>query len=289
MTQASPPETDPVTLIQQKPQADDKLAWFILLVILIFIILVLPPISLAQWWLPLSAGANGYELVDSGGGSVQTADGTQVTFLADGMNGPIWVKLEALPSSAVKAGTGDDELAAAAEALPPGLTPASPYYQLQQNLGNTPRALALAIPLPATGATYQTLDLYVWNGQSWDWQPHRQLRSKNVIETDLNFMPRAFALMQSAAVQPELAADYSSTMNLSAEALAMLTEIYPLGLLVHRQGHLVGQLEQISAAVQDQAIIPTIRNWTEYGAIIPLDDLRLLISTYQPGISGVET
>ena len=92
MTQASPPETDPVTLIQQKPQADDKLAWFILLVILIFIILVLPPISLAQWWLPLSAGANGYELVDSGGGSVQTADGTQVTFLADGMNGPIWAR-----------------------------------------------------------------------------------------------------------------------------------------------------------------------------------------------------
>ena len=72
----------------------------------------------------MSAGANGYELVDSGGGSVQTADGTQVTFLADGMNGPIWVKLEALPSSAVKAGTGDDELAAAAEALPPDLTPA---------------------------------------------------------------------------------------------------------------------------------------------------------------------
>ncbi len=270
MTQATDPPPDLPERVKQS-HLHGRLAWFALLIaVIVFIGLLLSPVTLIDWLAPAD-----YQTIDPTDGSAQASDGAQVTFLPCGLNSPIQVKLATVSPDLFLSGTSSNDVAAAAKNLPPHLMLAGPYYQLEQRRGVSPYTVKLTIPLPAEIENPQAADLFFWSSQSWTWLPQRRSLSKSVIEAETSFLPAGVAVMASQPDQPELSAGYTARADLPPQALAVLTEIHPLGLIVHRQGHLVGQLEQPPAAVQGQAIIPTIRNWTELGAIVPLDDLLL--------------
>lgn len=261
MAQASPSPSDQPERVKQS-HLPGKLAWSLLLIAVIaIIVLLLSPVTLMN------------RLVSAG--LVQASDGARVVLLPGGLDSPIQVELTTVSPDSFLAGTTNAELAAAAKNLPPGLRLVGPYYQLEQRRDVSPHVVQLTIPVPAAIEHPHTVDLFFWNNQSWVWLPQRRMLSKNVIEAETNFLPVGVAVLASQPDRPELSASYTAAADLSAETLALLTEIHPLGLMVHRQGHLVGQPEPLPAAVEEQAIIPTIRNWTDYGAIIPLDDILL--------------
>ncbi len=261
MAQPSPLPSDPAERVKPS-QLSSRLTWFVLLITVItIIVLLLSPIALLDRLIP--------------GSSVQASDGAQVTLLPCGLDNPVQVELTTISPDSFLAGTGKAELAAAAKNLPPDLALAGPYYQLEPFPNVMPCAVKLTIPVSAEIENLHTVDLFFWHNRSWLWLPQRRIPSKNVIEAETNFLPAGVAVLASQPDQPELSVAYTAAADLPAEVLALLTELHPLGLMVHRQGHLVGQLEPVPAAVEEQAIIPTIRNWTDYGAIIPLDDLLL--------------
>ena len=174
--------------------------------------------------------------IDADGGTVQTADGAQITFLPAGMRGPIWVKVEAVNRNSFANETANNHLVAAAKSLPADLTVASPLYLIQHRGENSPQAIIFTIPIPDDVESYQTLDFYTWNGSTWEWQPNRKLPVKEMVEAELDFLPGAAAVMETSPRQPEVAADVHLKTGLPADAAETLTEINLQGFLVYKYG-----------------------------------------------------
>ena len=148
---------------------------FIMIPLLVLSAMLLPPISLADRLLSI-----GYERIGRDGGAIQDPDGTQITFLPEGIDRSFRVKLNALPRSLFLEGAAGNSLLTAAESIPPNLIMKSPFYRLQRK-GVSPKAVVLTIPIPNEAEPYSTLDLYSWNGESWEWLPNRKIVSEDII------------------------------------------------------------------------------------------------------------
>lgn len=135
---------------------------FVLIPLLILSALLLPPISLADRLLSI-----GYESIGREGGAIQDPDGTQVTFLPEGVSRSFRVKLEVIPRSLFLEGSAGNSLLTAAESIPPNLVMKSPFYRIQVK-GTSPEAVVLTVPIPNESEPYNTLDLYAWTGESWE-------------------------------------------------------------------------------------------------------------------------
>ncbi|MEW5956612.1 MAG: hypothetical protein AB1801_02730 [Chloroflexota bacterium] len=96
---------------------------FFLIPVLIVSAILLPPISLADRILSI-----GYEAIGREGGVVQDPDGTQLTFLPEGVKRSFSVKLSPVPRSLFLEGSAGNSLLAAAESIPPNLVMKSPFY-----------------------------------------------------------------------------------------------------------------------------------------------------------------
>ena len=200
---------------------------FVLVPLIILGVLFLPPISLADRLL-----AMGHEPIDADGGTVQAADGAQITFLPAGMRGPIWVKVETVDRNSFSNETANSDLVAAAKSLPADLTLMSPLYLIQLRGENSPQAVVFTIPIPDDVESYQTLDFYTWNDGAWEWQSNRKLTAKEMVEAELDFLPEAVAVMATSPRQPEVAADINAKGGLPADTPETLTEIDLQGFLV---------------------------------------------------------
>ncbi|MEW5960460.1 MAG: glycosyl hydrolase family 18 protein, partial [Chloroflexota bacterium] len=234
---------------------------------LILSALLLPPGSLAERLLTI-----GYESIDSAGGAIQTADGMQLTFMPAPARDRVKVKVEAVSRKAFLEGTAGDRLGPAAGSLPPDLTLISPVYHIQA--WGQPPSLPVILKMPVSKgmASTRTLDLYTWNGQTWEWLPGRQLRTSTMIEAELDSLPETVAVMQTNPLKPRVSADLSAQAGLPAEAMAALVEINPPGLMVEANGQISGtpgDLVAESGAV-DLAVVPVLRNRAEGN---PLDRL----------------
>jgi spore germination protein YaaH len=247
---------------------------FVLVPLIILGVLFLPPISLADRLL-----AMGHEPIDADGGTVQAADGAQITFLPAGMRGPIWVKVEAVDRNLFSNETANSDLVAAAKRLPADLTLMSPLYLIQHRGENSPQAVIFTIPIPYDVESYQTLDFYTWNGGTWEWQSNRKLPAKEMVEAELDFLPEAVAVMATSPRQPEVAADIHAKGGLPADTPETLTEIDLQGFLVESNGDITGKPREISAEIQNAgvALVPTIRNWEDASSsnANPVDDLLI--------------
>ena len=87
---------------------------FVLIPLLVLSALLLPPVSLADRLLSI-----GYERIGRDGGAIQDPDGSQVTFLAEGVKRSFRVKLDAVPRSLFLEGAAGNSLLTAAESIPP--------------------------------------------------------------------------------------------------------------------------------------------------------------------------
>jgi len=236
---------------------------FILIPLLVFSALLLPPVSLADRLLSI-----GYERIGRDGGAIQDPDGTQITFLPEGVDRSFRVKLNAVPRSLFLEGAAGNSLLTAAESIPPNLIMKSPFYRIQRK-GVTPGAVVLTMPIPNEAEPYGTLDLYSWNGEAWEWLPNRKILAEDIIESELDYLPESVVVMQTHAVHPSVSTDYSLDVPLPDNVQDSLVEINPVGLFLDSEGNIAGDLGQLPADVENApfSVIPSLRNWGADGSI----------------------
>lgn len=180
--------------------------------------------------------------------------------------------------SLLLAGTDERELVTALEQIPPDLTLANPLYELQPN-GDPPKTMMLTLALPGSDEVQTTLDLYAWNGATWQWLPHRKISIKKAIEAQLDFWPELIATMQSPALGPKVAIDYDLNAPLPDDIRELLAEINPLGFRIGSGDRITGDLGQLPAEIRnsDLVVAPTIRNWAQGNndQVYPIDNLLI--------------
>lgn len=236
---------------------------FVLIPLLVLSAILLPPISLADRVLSI-----GYDRIGREGGVIQDPDGTQITFLPEGMKRSVRVKLSAMPRSLFLEGSAGNSLLSAAESIPPNLVMKSPYYRIQHK-GGIPEAVVLTIPIPNEAEPYSTLDLYAWNGETWEWLPNRKLLSEDVLESQLDYLPDSVVVMQTHAINPNVSTDYSPDKPLPEDVRDTLVEINPQGLYLDSDGQIVGDVGALPPEIQNAAfnVVPTLRNWGDDGSV----------------------
>ncbi len=239
--------------------------WLINLVVipaLLFAALWLPPISLRER--VLEAGFT--TLDDEVGGSVLDPDGTQITILPEGMTAPLRIRLSSIPRVDFLRGAGG--MAEAAKSIPTNLEIKSPLYKVNFR-GTMPSSVILTVPIPNDAEPHETLDLYYWDGSQWKWLPHQLIPEDEILEARIDFIPQAFAVMQTKLIPPFVSADLPHGGSITPEAKEALVEINPQGLYLEGDGTLGGKMRELTPEERSASffIIPTITNWGLDGVV----------------------
>lgn len=233
-----------------------------LLVALLVAALLLPPISL------LSRLDPSYTQVSLEGNTLRDPDGMQLTFLPEDVERPFRVKLNGVPRNLFLEGAVGDNLLAAASSIPGHLVMKSPFYQIQRR-GPVPKRVTLSVPIPNEAEPYRTLDLYTWNGEAWAWLPSRVIAAEGVIESNLDFLPDSVVVMQTHALNPNVAATFLPDQILPENFRDTTLEINPQGLYLEAEGLIAGTPSPLPNDVLNGniTIIPTLRNWADDGSV----------------------
>lgn len=237
-----------------------------LFIALVVAALLLPPLSL------LSRLDPSYTDVDLSGNTLRDPDGMQLTFLPEDVAQPFRVKITGVPRNLFLEGAVSDNLLAAASSIPAHLVMKSPFYQLQRR-GGEPKRVTIAVPIPNDAEPYRTLDLYSWNGEGWVWLPSRVIAAEGIIESHPDYLPDSVVVMQTHALNPNVAATYLPDQVLPDNYRDAPLEINPQGLYLEAEGLIAGTPPPLSSDLLNGAfvIMPTLRNWNDDGSV--RDDL----------------
>ncbi|MCB0192347.1 MAG: cellulase family glycosylhydrolase [Anaerolineae bacterium] len=233
-----------------------------LVVLMVGMVLLLPPISLGDRLLSI-----GYTRIGVQGGSIEE-QGLEINFLPEGVTRAFRVSLDAIPRSSFLEGSAGNSLINAAESIPPNLVMRSPYYEINQR-GAEPEAVLLVVPLPGEVEDINTLDLYAWNGDDWEWLPNTKIPAEDVIESQLDYLPESIVVMATHPINPNVSTNFTAGTDLPDNVRDTLVEINPRGLFLDNDGRVGGTLDELSPEVQNSSllVVPTIRNWSDDGVV----------------------
>ena len=232
-----------------------KIFNFLIIPLLILLILLLPPIDLLE-----RVRTIGYEPITPESGMITDPDGTKVIFPADGLTGKAYAKLESMPRESFERGDVSDDLREALEKLPTTLRPRSPIYMLSVR-GDIPTHTVATIPIPNDSLPYETLDVYNWNGEMWEWMPHRLIPEEDAIESDVNFVPNDFAVFQTTPQLPIVGATLPPGKELPPEAASAVTAVFPTALTLRGDGSVDGAENLPSADQINGKAYMVVRNY----------------------------
>jgi cell division septation protein DedD len=236
----------------------------VLIVTLVIASLLLPPVSAQDRILDA-----GYTSIDSEeGGSVADSDGMQVSLLPEGMEKDVKIKHESVPMASFLDGSAGKELKNAAQALPSTLHVKSPIYETSVK-GVMPTAVALTVPIPNNAEPYETLSLYSWNGEEWEFLPSQVIYEDDVLESRLDYVPETVAVFQSTPRPPQVSAELPEYVSLPELGGQALTELNPLGYYLGAENDIEGSLPSLPEPQGQESfrILPTLRNWTDDGVV----------------------
>lgn len=233
-----------------------------LLVALVVAVLLLPPISLLTRLDP------SYTQVTLEGNTLRDADGMQLTFLPEDVEQPFRVKLTGVPRNLFLEGAADKNLLTAASSIPAHLVMKSPFYQIQRR-GPAPKRVTLSVPIPNEAEPYRTLDLYTWNGEAWAWLPSHVIAAEGVIESNLDDLPNSVVVMQTHALNPNVAVTFLPDQVVPQNFTDTTLEVNPQGLYLEAEGLIAGTAAPLPSELLNGniTIIPTLRNWADDGSI----------------------
>lgn len=245
---------------------------FVLIPLLLMLALLLPPIELGQRLQTI-----GYTLISPTQGEVRDPDGTRVIVPADGLvaGSETYLKFDSVPRADFERGDTEEDLRRAAAALPGHLRPRSPVYRLALR-GSAPTRVVVTIPIPNDSLPYETLDVYNWNGERWEWIPNRLIPEEEVLESDLPFLPTAFMVVQTAPLLPTVGVELPRGKTLPSAAAAATTILFPTVLTLRGDGSVDGVLDLPSTAGTTYKTFATVRNY-EPGQIPRTDLLANLL------------
>lgn len=235
------------------------------LIVLLAVAVLLPPISAAERIL-----GYGYANIPiQEGGYVTSEDGARLVILPEGIQSKTRVKFSTIPRSSFLEGSVGDDLLQAAQNIPSRLIMESPYYQIQFRGPKPPTKVIIRIPLPDNAEPLRTLDLYSWNGEFWAWLPHLILPGDNVIEAELDYLPRSVVAMQTQALQPSVSVDLPQSVEMPQQVRDTVVEINPQGLYLNAEGTIRGDPDTLLQPDQTATyrVIPSLRNWEDEGVV----------------------
>ncbi len=236
----------------------------VMIPVLVVVSLLLPPVSAQQ-----RIFEAGYSTIEQDqGGSVVDPDGMQVTLLPAGLSEDVSAKLESVPRVDFLGGTAGKEMELAAQSLPSHLIIKSPVYRIRIK-GEAPRDVILTVPVPNDAEPYETLNLYAWTGDAWEFVPGRVIVEDDVFESHLDYAPLTVAVMQTRPQSPVVGAALPDYTSLPAQGQQALTELNPVGLYLAGDYGLEGDLPQMpdTGGAEAYRILPSIRNWTPDGMV----------------------
>ncbi|MGC9393746.1 MAG: NBR1-Ig-like domain-containing protein [Anaerolineae bacterium] len=231
------------------------------LVVVVILALLLPRLASTQ----LSGiFDSGFTALDADNRALEHPDGLRIN-LVDPVERKVRVKLESTPRADFVAGTLLEDLLPAKTMLPANLTPKSPYYAIDLRGDDVSGPATMEIDIPNESEPWETLDLYAWDGDAWQWLPTQLDRDAVMLRADVETLPKSVMVMQTGMAAQEIAAEvesYPLPASTTPAPETALTEIDVPGILVGTMGGVTGDVTQLPAA-QGAAVslVPTVRNW----------------------------
>ncbi|MCJ7736213.1 MAG: hypothetical protein MUQ10_02720, partial [Anaerolineae bacterium] len=238
------------------------LALLVLGVALVIAALFLPPASLLE-----RVGILGYTTVSAEASSVSHPDGITVKVDPETFVGQVRVRLDSVPRLDFLEGSAGSGLLKAVEALPDNLAVKGPYYRIQSR-GKYSGPLTIEVAIPNDSEPWQTLDLYTWNGEAWEWvgaELDADTAQHEVIRAQVAELPESVVVVQSTAPVRQVSAYVDSGDYPVSAAASAIDESNPTGLLLGTMGGFAGNLDMDTGA--SPRVVPTLRNWAPGASI----------------------
>ncbi len=244
------------------------IAGVIVVVLLVIVGLFLPPISLgARLGLAGDAEEPGEVALETGD-ELAASDAITLS-LSSSASG---VQVETLTQDAFLSGNAGDGWSTAAAAIAPRLTLVSDVYAIKYE-ENAPVGSA-EITIPERALPLETLDLYGWDGQSWNFISSQANDSKSSLISAEGPIPQALALMQTTKpAEPEIGAEVLPAQELPVAVLPFLTEVSAGTLTLAQGGRLLGEVVSVPSGGYRQFL-----RATNTGAVVDIVSLAALLN-----------
>jgi hypothetical protein len=247
--------------------------------VLVILALFIPPFSLLQ-----RLGISGYTAItaETDNNNVEHPDGIRVAVPAT-YEGKLRVRLESIPRADFL-GFAHSSYRDAVEALPANLEIKSPFYKIHTK-GKNDQQVMIDAAMPAAAEPWETLDLYTWTGEAWEWvgsELHTEVAEKEFVRAWVTDIPDNVVVVQAGATAQTISAPLEAGDNLVAVAGAV-DEINPTGLAMGTDGVIIGVLSQV-VDVNAFTVMPAISEPTAHG---PLADVLAMSDIQKSHIAEV--
>jgi hypothetical protein len=227
--------------------------------VILLVVGFLPPFRLVQ-----RIQDGDYTALTAGTPLASHPDGIQIVAAPGDLDGSFRVHLSAVPQLRFLEGSVGDELRRAAQSLPANLVVKSPYYQIATR-GQAPGSTLIAVDVPNNAEPWQTLDLYTWTGEGWQWVGGQVDAQRELILADVGGeIPQSVVVMQAGAVAPAVASELPLGRSITQAANSGTTHLLLVGLELGEAGTITGDAASlpVPAAGESIALMPTLRNWS---------------------------
>jgi hypothetical protein len=250
-----------------------------LVVVLVILALFVPPFSLLQ-----RLGITGYTTLtaETDRNYVEHPDGIRVIVPAT-YEGKLRVRLDSVPRADFL-GFAHSSYRAAVEALPAHLEVKSPFYKILVR-GDNGQQVLIEVDMPVAAEPWETLDLYTWTGESWEWvgsELDTRAAENEHIRAWVTDIPDNVVAVQAKATTQIISAPLGPGDDLTLAA-SVVDEINPTGLAMGTDGIIIGSLSQI-VDVNAYAVMPTLREPSAHG---PLNDVLTKPEVQQAHITKI--
>ena len=248
------------TLVQAREQLSLGAWLYGVIGILIVVALFLPPVSLLG-----RLGLVGYTTLNAEKGSISHPDGLTVSVDPETFAGRVRVRLEAVPRLEFLEGSAGGALRRAVEALPERLAVKSPFYQIGVR-GKPSQPVMVDVLVPNDAEPWETLDLYAWTGEAWEWvgsELHAEVAEHEFIRARVSDIPGSIVVVQGGAITPTVSASVGVDGASVVAAEGVVDEVNPTGLLLGTDGSFVGNPGSLpeTGGGERYAVLPALRNW----------------------------
>ena len=250
-----------------------------LVVVLVILALFIPPFSLLQ-----RLGISGYATLtaETDRNYVEHPDGIRVIVPAT-YEGKLRVRLDSVPRADFL-GFANSSYRAAVEALPEHLEVKSPFYKILVR-GDNGQQVLIEVDMPVAAEPWETLDLYTWTGESWEWvgsELDTRAAENEHLRAWVTNIPDNVVAVQAKATTQTISAPLEPEDDLTSAA-GVVDEINPTGLAMGTDGIIIGSLSQV-VDVNAYAVMPILREPSAHG---PLNDVLTKPKVQQAHIAKI--
>ena len=235
-----------------------------ILSLVVIAVMFVPPMALMQ-----RLGLVGYETLSAQNAAVSHPDGVTVRVDPGSFDDRLRVRLDSVGRLAFLEGSAGAQLREAARSLPEHLEVKSPYYRIQTR-GASSQPVWVDVLVPTDTESWETLDLYTWDGKEWTWvgsDLHTEVAGQEFIRAAVVDVPESVVVMHAKAKEPARSTYLDPDVDLSQ--IHLFNAVNPTGLLLGTMGGFAGDVESLLVPEDDtrSAVMPVLRNWAPGGTV----------------------